>query len=71
MDSFDMTGFNGMEAMPILQCHQADGGPDENIAHLRTQTLALASFLLSGTDSAPAIHGTFLQSTQYLFSIFQ
>ena len=50
MKELNIEGFVGIEAMPLLQVHKADGGPDENITFLRSQLAALAVFLVSGAD---------------------
>ena len=50
VEDLNMVGFPGMEAMPLVKVHEADGGPDENITFLCSQTAAFLVFLVSGAD---------------------
>ena len=58
----NIKGFSGIDAMPLLQVHQADGGPDENITFLRSQLAALAVFFVSGADRVIHFRGCAGQS---------
>ncbi len=47
MEDLSIVGFPGMEAMALVQVHQADGSLDENITFLHIQTAAVLVFLAS------------------------